>query len=118
MENQKLELLLETLKKDIAFYKPYLKETADEMLSGGFTRFPVFIASQHQVNLGQPLFDRLEFDRLWNINATSVEDLTQAGAILPDKLEPFKQAYKNPADSMCLLMVTDAGAHFVFMPYA
>ncbi|MSQ79371.1 MAG: hypothetical protein EXR21_06820 [Flavobacteriaceae bacterium] len=117
MENQELELLLETLKKDLIFYKPYLKETATEMMAEEFTKHPIFIASQQNIRVGKALFDRKEFEKSWSINATTLSQLIELKAIDEDKEADFRNAFKDPETHMCILMLVPKAASFVFVPY-
>jgi hypothetical protein len=74
-----LTVNLELLKDDLAFYNEMLVEVSNDILTGGFSQFPVFVT--------------------------------------PEREESFKAAFKDPKKFMCVLLVTDKGASFVFVPF-
>ncbi len=117
MENSDLQFLLDTLNKDIQFFKSQLKEVALEMLDGGYTKYPVFAAHQHTLQLGELLFDKEEFGRNWSIHATTVEELMEKGLVATANEKQFKEAFKDPKVYMCVLMITPGNAHFAFVAY-
>lgn len=118
MQNPEIfKKLLDLLKADLAFYSGMIKEVSNDMIAGGFTKFPVFVAHQHEVKVGETILIKDDYARDFNINATTLEELVQKKLILPEKENEFKQNYKNPKQFMCVLLITVAGAHFIFAPY-
>ncbi|MFY8020873.1 MAG: hypothetical protein ACOVP1_06740 [Bacteroidia bacterium] len=109
--------LLETLKDDLAFYSEMIKEVATEMIKEGFTSYPVFVAHQHEVKLGEVILKREDFARDFNINATTLEELMEKKLILEERKNEFILNYKNPKSNMCILLITVSGAHFIYVPY-
>jgi hypothetical protein len=76
MENSSaLQKLLELLREDLKFYSPMIKEVALEMVKEGFTKYPVFVAHQHQVKLGEPILLREDYARDFSIHASTLEEL-------------------------------------------
>lgn len=117
MENSDLQFLLDTLGKDIQFFKPQLQEVALEMLDGGYTKYPVFAAHQHQLVLGELMFDKDEYGRNWSIHATTVEELIEKGLVGESHEKQFKAAFKDPKKYMCILMISPSNTHFAFLAY-
>jgi hypothetical protein len=112
-----LEVNLELLKDDLAFYNEMLKEVSDDILKGGFSKYPVLIAHQEPVKLGEMIIDASEHQRSFNVSATVLEELLEKNVVTPDRETSFKQAFKDPEKFMCVLLVTDKGASFVFVPF-
>jgi hypothetical protein len=112
-----LKKLLDTLKDDLDFYNDLLKELAVDIMAEGFSKFPVFVAHQHEVKLGEMVLDHKEYARDYSINATTIEELLEKKLIAADKENDFKQTYKDPRKFMCILFVRPDGANFIFMPY-
>lgn len=118
MQNQEIfEKLLKVLKDDLKFYAEMIKEVSTEMIKGKFTQFPVFVAHQHEVKLGEPILLKEDYARDFSVNASTLEELTEKKLILPEKVNEFKTSYKNPNEFMCVLLITVAGAHFIYIPY-
>jgi hypothetical protein len=116
MDNE-LNVNLELLKDDIAFYNDMLKEVSADILAEGFSKFPIFIAHQEPIKLGEMIIDASEVQRSFNISATILEDLMEKNVVTKTREQSFKDAYKDPRKFMCILLVTDKGANFVFVPF-
>ncbi len=119
MENQEvLKKLLEVLKEDLNFYSPMIKEVSQDMIKEGFTSYPIFIAHQHEVKLGEAILLKEDYARDFSIHATTLEEMIDKKLVLPERVDEFKSNYKNPKEQMCILLITAAGASFVFAPYS
>ncbi|GGH08034.1 hypothetical protein FAZ19_02965 [Sphingobacterium alkalisoli] len=108
---------LQSLKVDLDFYSESIKEVSAEMIVEGYTLYPIFIAHQHEVSLGQVLLDKLELGTNWSINVSSVEEFVERGVIKEEKRAYFEKHFKKPENFMCLFVVVPDGANFVFYPY-
>jgi len=113
----KKESPLESLEKDLKFYNESIKEIASEILLEGLSEYPIFVAHQHEVALGELILDRHELNTSWSVQASMLEEFLQKGIILKEKKERFIKQYKNPNEFMCLFVVVPEGANFVFYPY-
>ncbi len=110
---------LRLLQEDLQLVKDALKEVSADMVREGFTNYPVFLASAETLRIGEPLFQRSEYEIHFNINASTLETFAEQGFISADRIEAFKSSYKDPAHYMCFLLASPiVGAHFVFIPYS
>ena len=108
---------LRSLKIDLDFYSESIKEISTEMVAEGYSLFPIFVATQHEVSLGEIILDRVELGTNWSINASSLEEFVERGVIASAKKVAFEKTFKKPEDFMCLFVVVPEGANFVFYPY-
>lgn len=106
-----------SLEKDLNFYADSMKEVAVEIRVEGISSYPIFIAHQHQVNIGELILNRDELNTNWSIQASTLEEFIQKGIIHPDKKEHFLKSYKNADRFMCVFVVVPEGANFVYYPY-
>jgi hypothetical protein len=109
--------LLEILKDDLKFYSPMIKEVAADMIKEGFTEYPIFVAHQHEVKLGEPILLREDYAREFTIHASTLEELKEKQLVLPEREQDFKNNYKNAKEFMCILLLTPGDARFVYVPY-
>lgn len=111
---------LESLEKDIRFFKDAIRETAETIVHDGITQYPVFIF--HRTSffpVGELILDKAEYESEWSVNAASAEDLINEGIISIDKAKFFLAHYKPVKEHMCLFVVPDAEtANFIFVPYS
>ncbi|MEH6304649.1 hypothetical protein RYH73_03280 [Olivibacter sp. CPCC 100613] len=108
---------LKSLRVDLNFYKDSIKEVAIEIMAEGLSQYPIFIAHQHEVSLGELILDRNELGTQWTIQASTLEEFIEKGVILEARKEHFIKNYKRPEDFMCLFVIVPEGANFVFYPY-
>ncbi|MGJ1205455.1 hypothetical protein [Sphingobacterium lactis] len=115
---KKTDSPLLSLKTDLDFYKESIQEVSAEMMAEGYTLYPIFVAHQHQVDLGEMILDRGELNTQWSIQASSLEEFVDRGIIKEDRKAYFEKQFKPANDFMCLFVVVPEGANFVFYPYA
>jgi len=108
---------LKSLKVDLDFYSESIRETAVEIMAEGLSAYPIFVAHQHEVSLGELILDKDELGTAWSIQASTLEEFVERGVIKEDRRARFIKNYKKPEDFMCLFVVVPEGANFVFYPY-
>lgn len=108
---------LQNLKIDLDFYSESIKEISTEMLTEGYTLFPIFVATQHEVSLGEIILDKNELNTNWSVYASSLEEFVDRGVIKEERKAAFEKTYKKAEDFMCLFVVVPEGANFVFYPF-
>ena len=114
----KKESPLKSLKVDLDFYSESIKETAVEIMAEGYSAYPIFIAHQHEVSLGEVILDKNELGTGWSVHASSLEEFVERGIIKEERKARFIKQYKKPEDYMCVFVIVPEGANFVFYPYA
>ena len=115
--NKAKESPLKSLEADLKFYNESIKEVAIEIMVEGISEFPIFVAHQHEVKLGEPILDRNELNTGWSIHASTLEEFTEKGLILADKKDRFIKQYKDAYKFMCVFVIVPEGANFIFFPY-
>ncbi len=117
-EEKKKRSPLESLEVDLKFLSDSIKEIAVEIMVEGLSKYPIFIAHQHEVALGEVIFDRHEMNTEWTIQASTLEEFMERGVIKKELEERFIDTYKKPDKFMCVFVIVPDGANFVFFPYA
>lgn len=116
-EEKKKESPLLSLERDLKIYSESIHEVAIEIMLEGLSSYPIFIAYQHIVKLGELILDRDDLNMDWSINASTLEEFVEKGVIKKELKERFTKSYKNPHDFICLFVVVPEGANFVYYPY-
>ena len=109
--------LLDSLKKDLEYYKPAIKEVSTEVIEKKLSNYPIFVAHQAAVSLGEVILDKNDYNTNWTINATVLEELVEKGVIQLNKQDDFKTIYKNPKEYICIFLISEKGGNFIFYPY-
>ena len=108
---------LKSLEKDLRYYEESIKDISIEILKSELSKYPVFLAHQHEIELGELILDKNELGTDWSIHATTMEELIEKNLILKERKEFFELNYKDPKGFICLLVIVPEGANFVFYPY-
>src|ERR1700760_4899934 len=114
----KKESPLKSLEADLKIYAESMREVAIEIMVEGISLYPIFIAHQHEVKLGEVILDRVELNTTWTINASTLEEFIEAGVIKAQLKDRFLKTYKKPEDFMCVFAIVPEGANFIFFPYS
>jgi hypothetical protein len=106
-----------SLERELKIFKESIREVAIEIMVEGLSSYPIFIAHQHELKLGEVILDRNELNTDWSIHASTLEEFEERGVIKPELKDRFINSYKNPNDFMCVFVVVPEGANFVYFPY-
>jgi hypothetical protein len=115
--NQKKESPLKSLETDLRLYSESIREVAVEIMVEGLTSYPIFVAHQHEVALGEMILNKEDLNTDWTIHASTLEEFVEKGIVKKELKQRFVDTYKNPHDFMCVFVVVPEGANFVFFPY-
>lgn len=116
-KEMELNEILKSLEKDISFYSESIKEIAFEILENKVSDYPIFIAHQNIIELGEMILNKDDFNKAWSINASILEEFIEKGLVLKDKSSEFKKVYKDPKKNICIFLVTEELANYIFIPY-
>lgn len=108
---------LGTISKDFVVVAGTLREASYQIRDRGFSDYPIFPISKDELPIGQVLLKKHEVALDWNYNVTYLDEFVQRGLVLKDKVEMFKEAYKDPDEFCCLFVVDGEFKSFVYMPY-
>ena len=105
----------EELAKKLAPYNLVMGNAADTILDQEVSSYPIFIIPEEPIPLGIPIVENTEEDPL-RIHASTLEELATKQVIEMSKVDHFREIYKDPAEFLCLFVVSDEQASFVFIP--
>src|ERR1700760_2900562 len=101
----KKESPLVSLEKDLKFFNESIREVAVEIMVEGLSNYPIFLAHQHELSLGELILDRKELHSEWSIHASTLEEFVEKGIIKEVLKERFVKSYKDPYEYMCVFVV-------------
>ena len=104
------------LEKELAVYGPILGQAADMIVAKEVSEFPIFAVHQQIFDVGIPLIERERTNGNWSVNASSLEEFVTKQIIQPERVDSFKEAYKDVERFVCLFVLSELGAKFIFYP--
>lgn len=105
----KIELELQPLKTPLG-------QAADTIVNENVSNYPVFVVHQQRVDIGLALIDKDRNGTKWSVNASTLEEFVTKNLIQPNKVDNFKDVFKPVKDQLCLFVLSELGATFVFLP--
>ncbi len=99
--------------------KPYLQlmmKAADTIMVRDISRYPILVVHQQEIELGVPVAVHGEQGQKWSIHASTLEEFAMKQVIAAEKIEDFQGIYKDPNQFLCLFVISELGAKFIFMP--
>lgn len=94
---------------------PVMGRLADEVLDQDVSRYPIFVVHPASIELGLPVVEKGEHSR-WSIHISTLEEFAARQVIEMEKVADFRQVYKDPLAFLCLFVLSDLGAQFLFLP--
>ena len=104
------------LKEELQPYAKVLGSAADVIRDQDVSKYPVFVAHQQEVAIGLPLIEKEKKGGNWNIHASTLEEFAAKNLIFDEKINDFIQTYKDPDAFVCVFVLSELGANFVFLP--
>ncbi len=104
------------LQRDLKPYKKPLGQAIDQMLAKEVTKYPIFVVHQQQVEIGVEIISKEKIQGNWSVNATTLEEFVAKQIIYEERVEEFKRVYKDPEDFICLFILSELSAQFIWMP--
>ena len=110
---------LGTISQDFVKVSESLKEASYQVRVRKISEFPIFPIAKIDLPIGKLLLGRGEGEGMlsWNYYVSFLDEFIQRTIISEDKIEDFKQAYKNPEEFCCLFVVDVDFTNFLFIPY-
>ena len=108
---------LGTISADFVQVAEKLQEASYLFRTKGNYTHPVFVVSQTPLSVGALLIEKGALGNEWNYYAAYADLLVQYQLIAADKLDAFKDTYKQPDEFCCLLVVDATFVNFLYIPY-
>ena len=109
-----VESQLKSLEAQLGELNDFLMEVSADMVDGGFTEHPMYVAHQEQAKIGEMIVYRDEFGFPYSINATTLERFLELGILQKERLGAFLKAYGNPKQKCCVFLMVAPEPQFIF----
>ncbi len=116
MNEQFVRSKYQQLEEEMAPYTGLMGKAADAILDQDISSYPIFVVHQFNLEIGIPILERRENGPKWSINASTLEELATKKIVEMDRVDNFRQVYKDPREFLCLFVLSDLGANFIFLP--
>jgi len=104
------------LERELKPYKKMMGDAAAIILDADVSNYPIFVVHQQEVEIGLSIADKDKVQGNWSINASTLEELVAKQLIKERKVEDFRKNFKPVKDFLCLFVLSQLGAQFIFLP--
>ncbi len=112
----KEETILKQIEREIRQYVTVLAKAADAVLDQEISNYPIFIVHQGELEVGVNVIDPQKVPSNWTIDLSILEEFAAKQIIKSENIENFRKVYKDPQTNLCLFILSEIGANFIFMP--
>lgn len=107
-----------SLRQDLKTVGNYLKSIAKEIIDNKVSNYPVFIVHKEEsISLGRVILQSETSRTFWSYNASLLEEFVKRDIVGKDKLDDFREVYKDPEMFACFFLLTPEDMEFIFCPY-
>lgn len=106
---------LAQIRSEIGHAIPVMVNVSDQVRTQDVSKYPIFVVHPDAIEIGVPIIEKTEHNR-WAIHISTLEEFATKQIIHPEKIDEFRQVFKDPDIYLCLFVLSDLGAQFVFMP--
>lgn len=104
------------LEEELKPYREILGKAADAVVTQEVSDYPIFVVHQQIMDMGIQIIEKDNGLKKWSVNVSSLEEFVTKQIIQPERVENFKSVYKDPEVSLCLFVLSELGASFIFIP--
>ena len=106
-----------TLQEELDIYRKLMTQAAKVILDQDVSSYPILVAHQQELELGMPIFKREDNEGAkWSIHASTLEEFVSRQIVFPEKVDEFKSNYKDASENVCVFVLRELGAEFIFIP--
>ncbi len=103
------------LEEELKVYKKVMFDASQVIIDQDVSEYPIFVAHQQNMEIGILIAERGKVKGNWNIHATTLEEMVYKQIIKEENIEEFKNIFRNPEDNLCVFVLSELGAQFVFL---
>ncbi|MEY4107892.1 MAG: hypothetical protein RL181_2234 [Bacteroidota bacterium] len=104
------------LEEEIRPFFPVMGQASDTIIDENVSNYPIFVVSQLDIELGIPIVQRQEEGNPWSVYASTLEEMSAKKIVQAERVSDFRSIFKDPRDYLCLFVLSDLGAKFIFLP--
>jgi len=116
MTEEQRDEVLNLLHEDLDVSKNLLWTVKEQITNNGISNYPIFVATAIPIDLGKMIIDKDQLEINCYFNASHLEEFATKKLVAEDKIDDFREVYKEHTDELCIFVVTGEGGDFVFLP--
>lgn len=103
-------------KEELRHYLRLMREASNTIINQGVSKHPIFVFHKHELPIGIEISNPESASGGWYVSASTLEEFVAKQLIKEDRIESFRKTYRDPATHLCIFLVEDENAEFIFIP--
>ena len=103
------------LEEELTPFRKTMAKASATIRDQEVSKYPIFVAHQHEVEIGVQLIAASEANQ-WNVHASTLEEFVSKQIVEMEKVDSFREVFKNPDMYFCMFVLSELGANFIFLP--
>lgn len=104
------------LESELETYLPLMAKASDAVIEQQISKYPILVVYQEPIAIGIKIVDNNEVQGQWSICLSTLEEFVSKKLIEKIKVDSFRTIYKDQKKYLCLFVLSELGAQFVFIP--
>lgn len=109
-------VVLKEIEREIRQFIPVFSKAVDTVLDQEVSNYPILIVHQGELEIGISVIDPKKVASNWAVNLSILEEFAAKQIIKPENIDNFREVYKDPQEHLCLFIISEIGANFIFIP--
>jgi len=102
------------LKDQLKGYVGLMDQAATVIINERVSNYPIIVVHQQEVEIGIPLQVEKYISGNWSLNASTLEEFVSKKIIEDEKIDEFRKVYKQHENHVCIFILSELGAQFIF----
>jgi hypothetical protein len=104
------------LRTELQPFMKMMEAASNTIVEQDVSSYPIFVLHRDEIELGIVLKEYEGGLLDWGIKASTLEEFVVRQIIQSEKVDDFKSIYKPANSHICLFVLSQSGATFVFLP--
>ena len=104
------------LQKELATYRNLMLQAKNTIINEGVSQYPIMIIHNQELSVGIPIAQKGKVKGNWSVNASTLEEFMSKQLIEMNKVDSFKTIYQSRKKFICMFVLSELGADFIFLP--
>lgn len=101
--------------QQLHFYLELMKEAFEGVINEDVSRYPVFIFHQQEMNVGLPIYDRINNNGEWSVNISTLEEFYIKGIVTIEQVEEIKGKIIGQPPQFCCMVLYEGKGSLIFV---
>ncbi len=110
------EKFYQQIELELRSYQDIMEAVLETVFREDVSKYPIIVAHhEDELAMGIPIVQHQETGDDWSLHISTLEEFSTKQLIAPDKIDAFREVYKDPATHICIFYIGQGEQQFLFM---